>query len=346
VTQASWLAGFRTLPKAELHLHLEGSLDPATAVELGARYGDAFDESTVTARYATRDFAAFIEAYKWVTSYLRAPADYALAASRLAEVLISQNVVYAEVTLSAGVMLLRKQDVAANFRAIREAVAPYEPRGLRLQWILDAVRQFGAAAAREVARCAVELRNEGVVAFGMGGDELALPASDFREVYDWVAANGLRRLVHAGEIGGPESVCDAVEVLGAERIGHGIAAARDPRLLSLLAERSIHLEICPTSNLRTGALARQLSAAEPTISQHPLPQILRSGVPLSISTDDPAMFETDLHREYAALADILLSTQEILRVAEGAFSGAFLPPAEKADLLKRFRNGVAALSLS
>src|SRR5690348_10961388 len=231
---------------------------PATVVALARNYGDMLDEHVVATRYATQDFSAFIEAYKWVTSYLRSPADYALAARCMCEQMLAQNLIYAEATLSAGVMLLRKQDVEANFSAIREAVAPYEKRGLRLQWILDAVRQFGAAAAREVARRAVALREVGVVAFGMGGDELAVRAAEFRDVYDYAAANGMRRVVHAGEIGGPDSVREAVEILGAERIGHGIAAAADPGLMALLAEKSVGLELCPTSNLRTGALARHL----------------------------------------------------------------------------------------
>ena len=149
---------------------------------------------------------AFIEAYKWVTSYLRAPADYALVVQHLAEQLVAQNVVYAEVTLSVGVMLLRKQDVAANFRAIREAAAAFESRGLRMQWIFDAVRQFGAEPAMEVARHAVDLHSEGVIAYGLGGDELAVPTADFRPAYEFVAAHGLHRVAHAGEIGGPDSI--------------------------------------------------------------------------------------------------------------------------------------------
>ncbi len=173
----------RRLPKAELHLHMEGAIEPATVVALAARYGDTVSEADVISRYAPGDFAAFIEAYKWVTSYLRAPADYAFVATRLAEQLLAHNVVYAEVTLSVGVMLLRKQDVAANFRAIRQAAAAFEPRGLRLQWIFDAVRQFGPAPALEVARIAAQLHGQGVVAFGMGGDELAVSTAQFAPVY-------------------------------------------------------------------------------------------------------------------------------------------------------------------
>jgi aminodeoxyfutalosine deaminase len=333
------------LPKAELHLHLEGSIDPDTVVLLAARYGDAVEAAAVKSRYATRDFASFIEAYKWVTSYLREPPDYALVARHLGEQLLAQNVVYAEVTLSVGVMLLRKQDVAANFRAIREAASAFAERGLRMQWIFDAVRQFGAPPAMEVARRAAELRTEGVVAFGMGGDELAVPAAQFRAVYEFAAAQGLRRLVHAGEIGGPESVRDAVELLGAERIGHGIAATCDPRLMDLLVKRSIPLEICPTSNLRTGALARQLRLPRAALREHPLPRLLRAGVSLSLSTDDPAMFDTDLHQEYALLPEMGLQTPEIMAVARAGFEGAFLPPAEKSSLLDAFRRRIVALGL-
>ena len=320
-------------------------MEPATVVALASNYGEALEESVVVARYASRDFIAFIEAYKWVTSYLRAPADYALAARRMCEQMLAQNLVYAEVTLSAGVMLLRKQDVEANFCAIREAVATYESRGLRLQWILDAVRQFGSAAAREVARCAAALREAGVIAFGMGGDELARPASEFRDVYDYAAANGLRRLVHAGEMGGPDSVRDAVEILGAERIGHGIAAAADPKLMALLAEKSIGLELCPTSNLRTGALARCIGRAEAGVADHPLPKFFRAGIPISVSTDDPAMFHTTMAHEFGTLGEMGLLGEEIVSIAEGAFLGAFLPESEKWALLRTFRDRAAALSL-
>ena len=342
---------------------MEGSLAPHTVVELAARYGDSLTEAEVTEGYRVADFAGFIEAYKWVTSYLRAPRDYALAAARMADGLLAENVVYAEVTLSVGVMLLRKQDVAANFRAIREAVAPFEPRGLRLQWIFDAVRQFGPAPAREAARRAIELRREGVIAFGMGGDELSVPTSQFRDAYDLVAANGLHRVVHAGEIGGPELVREAVELLGAERIGHGIAAVRDPYLMNWLAKRAVPLEICPASNLRTGALARQLgrepgtpislaasslaatSLTSISLKSHPLPQLLRAGIPITLSTDDPAMFETHLAGEYASLADMGLTSAEILGVAETGFAAAFLPAAEKQRLIATFRSGAAALAL-
>lgn len=342
---AAHAAAIDSLPKAELHLHMEGSMEPRTVVDLAARYGDIIEESVVAARYATPDFDAFIQAYLWATSYLRAPQDYALVAQRLAEQLLAQNVVYAEVTLSIGVMLLRKQDVAANFRAIRAATRPFEP-GLRMQWIFDTVRQFGPEPAWEVAYCAVEMAKEGVVAYGIGGNELSVPAIQFRPIYEFVASKGLRRLAHAGEIGGPEEIWQAIQYMGAERIGHGIAASRDPKLMDFLKARNIPIEVCPTSNVRTGALARQLGAERATIGQHPLAALLRAGVPLSLSTDDPAMFETNLRNEYGVAAALGLSVEEIVRVAEGGFTGALLPPAEKTPLLQQFRSRVAELGLS
>jgi adenosine deaminase len=320
-------------------------MQPATVVALARNCGDRLDESTVTGHYSSRDFAGFIEAYKWVTSYLRAPVDYAFAACRMCEQMLAQNIVYAEVTLSVGVMLLRQQDVAANFRAVCEAVEPYLARGLRLQWIFDAVRQFGAAAAREVAHRAVEMRGCGVIALGMGGDELAIPAAEFRDVYDYAAAHGLHRLVHAGEMGEAAAVREAVETLGAERIGHGISAANDAQLMSLLAERALHLEICPTSNLRTGAVARCVGRASAAVRDHPLPKLVHAGIPISISTDDPAMFHTNLAREFGSLDQMGLERQQILKIAQTALLGAFLPQSDKSALLQSFGSKAAALGL-
>ena len=333
------------LPKAELHLHLEGSIEPATVVELAARHGAALTPGEVTARYGYRDFAGFLEAFKWVTSFLRTPADYALITERLIEQLLHQNVLYAEVTLSVGVMLRRKQDVQANFAAIVKAASCTQARGLHVQWIFDAVRQFGAQAAMEVARSAVQMRAAGVVAFGMGGDELALPAAEFCRVYDYVASEGLHRLVHAGEIGGPETVREAVEFLGVERIGHGIAAMRDPRTMDFLAARRIPLEICPTSNLATGALARQLGRTEVRPDDHPLPRFFSRGLGVTLSTDDPAMFRTSLSHEYRLALGLGLRFSDLARIAEMGFEFAFLPESEKQALLETFRSRRGSLGL-
>src|SRR6202047_1477358 len=274
------------LPKAELHLHLEGSIEPSTVVELAARHGVSLPVEGAAARYAPGDFAQFIESFIWVTSFLRGPEDYALISRRFAESMQRQNVLYAEVTLSIGIMFRRQQDPEANFAALREAAL--QVPGVRLKWIFDAVRQWGASAAMEVARVAVQLHSPDIAAFGIGGDELGLPTSDLRPVYEYVASQGMHRLIHAGEIGGPESVREALEMLGAERIGHGIGVMRDERTMDFVAARGIPLEVCPTSNLRTGALARQIGRPTAGYEQHPLPSFLRRGLPITLSSDDPA----------------------------------------------------------
>ena len=332
MSPSSLPAHFVSLPKAELHLHLEGSIEPATVCALAARHGQHLGEEEARRRYLYADFAEFIEAFKWVTSYLRDPHDYALITRELGERLLAQNVVYAEVTLSVGVMLLRQQKPQANFEALCRASEELRKQGLRLQWIFDAVRQFGAEAAMEVAHIAPQYRNEGVVAFGLGGDELSLPTTDFRAVYDYVAEQGLHRLIHAGETGGPQLVRQAVEILGAERIGHGIGAMHDPALLEMLAERRIPLEICPTSNICTGALARQLTRDSAQLAEHPLPALLRQGLAVVLSTDDPAMFHTSLLAEYAHTAAMGLTEEECCRLAALSFEHAFLPGPEKRAL--------------
>src|SRR6266481_2409547 len=261
MTSSSLAIRIASLPKAELHLHLEGSIRPATVCALAARHGILIAEEEVRRRYAYRGFSEFIEAFKWVTSFLRDPQDYALIARDLAEHLLTQRVVYAEITLSVGVMLLRKQQPEANFEALLRATEPFESRGLRFCWVFDAARQFGVDAAMEVVGSAKRCNSKTIVAFGIGGDELSVPTKEFRPVYDRAAQLGLHRLMHAGEVGGPEKIREAIELLGAERIGHGIAAINDPELMDLLAERKIPLEICPGSNLKTGALTRQLRCA-------------------------------------------------------------------------------------
>ena len=327
-------ARIASLPKAELHLHLEGSIQPATVCALTARYDIVLTEKEVRRRYSYTDFAGFIDAFKWVTSFLREPRDYALIARDLCEHLLTQGVVYAEVTLSIGVMLLRKQRPEANFEAILRAVEPFEKRGLRLNWIFDAARQFGPQAAMEVVDAAIRCGSKTIVAFGIGGDELSVATQDFRPVFEQASNYGLHLLIHAGEVGGPDKIREAIELLGVERIGHGIAAAQNSALMDLLVERRIPLEICPQSNIHTGALARQLRVPHPLIAQHPLPQLWRHGIPIVLSTDDPAMFHTTLLAEYENVAKMGLSENELAQLVDMSFEHAFISEDDKRALRK------------
>lgn len=273
-------------PRAQLHLHLEGTVTPETLRELDP----GLDAAEIEQALSYTDFDGFIEAYVWVSRRLRGPDDYARIARKLFEQLEADRVCYAEVTLSAGVILWKKQDLAAIFDAVsREAARSRVP----VRWIIDATRQWGAIAAIPVFDFAVERAGEGVVAIGLGGFERLGPARWFHKLYDEARNKGLHLTCHAGETTTAESVWEAVRI-GAERIGHGIRAAKDPRLMAELAARQIPLEVCLTSNVRTGAVR--------DIADHPVRKLYDAGVPIILDTDDPALFDCSLDGEYALAA--------------------------------------------
>lgn len=336
----AWVA---RLPKAELHLHLEGAIEPETALELAHRNGlRAETLETIQARYAYADFLGFLKTFKWVSELLREPADYAFLLRRLLRRLAEQNVLYAEVTLAAGVVLWKRQDLDPVFVALCEAYEKARRQfPVEVVWIFDAIRQLGAEHVTDVARRAVAWKDAGVVAFGIGGDEVQGPPGLFREAFELVRQHGLHVTVHAGETGGPESIWAALRELGAERIGHGLAAFRDPELLDYLARAQIPLEVCLTSNRRTGALRQQTNTDE--LSAHPMVDYVRRGLRVTLSTDDPGLFETSLNQEYAHALALGLSREELIRIAETGFAAAFCLPAQRAALLARFQQTGATL---
>jgi len=302
------------MPKSELHLHLEGSVEPETLYELDP--GTPIEELRTLYQYA--DFDAFLRAFGAVGKRLRTPSDYGLITRRLLERLEAQNVKYAEIIVAAGVVLWKEQDFAPIFDAISEASASSP---VEVHWILDAVRQFGADQAMQVAELAVERRDRGVVAFGIGGSEERGPAGWFKDVFAYARNHGLRLTAHAGEGTTPESVWAALE-LGAERIGHGIAALSDPVLVRHLRDHDIPLEICVTSNLVTGVVRK--------LEDHPIRRLWDSGVPITLNTDDPAMFRCTLTGEYRLLAEHFGFTEPELRTLAGngfryAFRASGLP---------------------
>jgi adenosine deaminase/aminodeoxyfutalosine deaminase len=304
------------MPKAELHLHLEGAVEPETLHEMDP--ATPLEELRGIYRYT--DFNGFLKAFAEVGKRLRTPEDYGLATRRLLERLEAQNVRYAEIILAAGVALWKGQEVGPIFDAVNEAA---DGSPVRVRWIFDAVRQFGPERAREVAELAAERVDRGVVAFGIGGSEERGPALWFTEVFAFARSAGLRLTAHAGETGGPESVWAALR-LGAERIGHGIAAARDPELMRHLRERDIPLEICITSNLATGVVQR--------LEDHPIRRLYDAGVPILLNTDDPAMFGCTLVGEYRLAAERFgFSETELREVARNGFRYAFAARIGPAD---------------
>ena len=296
------------LPKAELHLHLEGSVEPETLRELDP--DTPLEE--LRSLYSYADFDAFLRTFGAVGKRLRTPEDYALVTRRLLERLASQNVRYAEIIVAAGVVLWKGQDFAPIFDAIHAAAAGSP---VQVRWILDAVRQFGVEPAMQVVELAAARRDRGVVAFGIGGSEDRGPAEWFTEVFAAARCAGLRLTAHAGEGTSPQSVWAALE-LGAERIGHGISAVDDPVLLRHLRDRGIPLEVCITSNLITGVVKR--------IEEHPVRKLFDAGVPITLATDDPAMFRCTLVGEYEVAARAFAFTQTELRgLAKNGFRFAF-----------------------
>jgi adenosine deaminase/aminodeoxyfutalosine deaminase len=247
-----------------------------------------------------------------------------------------QNVLHAEVYISVGVVHWRKHD----FEPLFEGIERGRERGARdfgrsVLWIFDAVRHFGTAPAQRVFELAVRYKERNVIGVGIGGDEHRGPAEQFRALYDYAADNGLRRTVHAGESTGPGSIWDALNV-GAERIGHGLRAVQDPDLMEVLAERQIPIEVCITSNVRTGCL--------PVLQDHPVRRMFEEGLLVTINSDDPAMFHTSLTREYEIAQDVFGFTDEHLReLARNSFEASFLPAERKSEALRHFDSEINRL---
>ena len=319
-----------SLPKAELHLHLEGSIEPSTLLELRQRHGmDGASLAVVEQLYNYKDFTGFLSAFKDVTGHLRTPEDYELITYRLMERLKSQNVLHAEVIVSVGVCLWRGQDFPVIFEGLERGRQRGEKDfGISLLWIFDAIRQFGAEKAQSVLDLAIQFRDRNVVGFGIGGDERTGPPEGFAGVYARAAQHGLHLTAHAGESAGPESIWGALN-LKVERIGHGLTAGQDPELIEELAGSQVPIEICVTSNLRTGCCAE--------LAQHPVRRYFDQGLMLTLNSDDPAMFHTSLIEEYVLVQETFGFTDEHLReLARNSFEASFLPAEKKIEFLNLF----------
>jgi aminodeoxyfutalosine deaminase len=321
----------RRLPKAELHLHLEGTVTPETLAELSERHpaGQLSLEQT-RALYRYVDFSGFLMAFKAITERLQTPADYELITYRMAQALASQGVAHAEVYVSVGVVYYwRRIEFEPLFAGMERGRLRAEREfGITLLWIFDAVRHFGAEEAALVFRKAAEMRKEhaSIVGIGLGGDERRTGAEPFRELYAEARAAGLRLTAHAGETVGPEGIWGALNI-GAERIGHGLSAQQDPELMELLAERQVPIEICVSSNVRTGSC--------PSVADHPVRRYFESGLMITLNSDDPTLFGSDLLGEYRLAEDEFHFTHEQLReLAANSLEASFLQPERKVALLR------------
>jgi aminodeoxyfutalosine deaminase len=317
------------LPKAELHVHQVGSASPRIVAQLAARHPGTVpaDEDALADYFRFDDFAHFIRIYLAVVKLVRTAEDVRLLTYEIAREMAGQQIRYAELTVTPYLSVGPDLPAEAFLEAIEDARTGAERDfGVRLRWIFDIPADFGLPAAEVTASVALDHDVPGLVGFGIGGSERGFPRSMFADQFARARAAGLHAVPHAGETTGPETVWDALTSLHAERIEHGITSVQDPRLLAHLAEHQITLDVCPTSNVALKVV--------PDLAVHPLPALVAAGVPVSINTDDPPMFGTDLNHEYAAAADLLgLDEAGVADLARAAVRGAFLPPAERAGLL-------------
>jgi aminodeoxyfutalosine deaminase len=323
----SWL---RALPKAELHLHLEGSITPETLVEL-SRINDAEPLSLSDARavYSYSDFPSFLMSFKAVTERLHTPADYETITYNMLRDLGKQGVRHAEAYISVGILYhFGRLDVDEVMAAVERGRERGEAKfGVSLFWIIDAVRHFGVEECTRVFTKAAELSRTypSVVGIGIGGDEARGPAQDFRDIYAEAKANGLHLTCHAGESTGPQSIWAALNI-GAERIGHALSAQQDAELLEILAERQIPLELNITSNLRTGCCTE--------LMEHPVRLYFESGLMVTLNSDDPPFFGANLLDEYLlAHREFEFSLEQLREMAANSIEASFLKPDRKLALL-------------
>jgi aminodeoxyfutalosine deaminase len=323
------------LPKAELHLHLEGTITPVTLVELSQRHdAKPITRPEAEALYQFTDFTGFIEAFKAVTHQLMHAEDYELAAWRMMQHLAEQGVVHAEVFISVGVIYMWRNHDPACFEPIfagleRARIRAEQELGLSVYWIFDAVRHFTVPEAERVFEKAAEMRTEfpSIIGIGLGGDERCCGSEPFREMYIRARESGLRLTNHAGETTGPEAIWEALNI-GSERLGHVLSAIYDPDLLHELKTRSVGLELNPTSNIRTGVCA--------SFAAHPLRRYFDEGLLVTLNSDDPAFFGSDVANEYLlAHTEQRFSRDELRRLAANSIRASFLPAATRDSWLRK-----------
>ena len=325
----------RRLPKAELHLHLEGTVTPATLVELSQRHDAApIALPEAEALYHFTDFTGFLLAFKAVSERLITPEDYELAAWRMGQHLAEQGIVHAEVYISVGVIYHWRNPDPDCFDPIfagleRARLRGESELGLTLYWILDAVRHFPLNEAEKVFRKAAQLHADhpSVVGIGLGGDERRCGSEPYREMYARAREAGLHLTNHAGETTGPEAIWEALSI-GSERLGHAFSAIQDEKLVQDLIARQACLELNPTSNVRTGVC--------PAIAAHPLRRYFDAGLLVTINSDDPAFFGSDLVNEFLlSHTEQGFSQDELRELAANSIRASFLPDVTKRSWLSQ-----------
>jgi adenosine deaminase len=319
----------RTVPKVELHVHLGGSITEATALELAARHGGSagdlhLDDGRYPARYD--GFEPFLAAYLASNAFVRTPDDLALAAARFAAAQAAEGIIHTEVIFTAMIYVRNGMEPRAMWEALRSGLAAGGP-DTRIGIVVDAIRDFGAAEAKATLDL-VHGADAPIVGLGLTGIEGTVPTADFTDYRSEARRLGLGFEVHAGEMGPPASVVEAIDILEADRIGHGVAASRDPALVDRLVRDRVVLEVCPSSNVAIGLY--------PSIAEHPVGPLLAAGAQVTISSDDPPFFRTTLTGELRRVAEVVgLGRGNLATLQRTAATAAFLPAEERQRLVAR-----------
>lgn len=323
------------IPKVELHVHLEGAIPHDALFELIRKYGgdpDVPDVAALERRFAYRDFPQFIAAWEWKNGFLREYEDFTWIAERTARDMAAQRILYAEMFFSPSIFARRGLVVQELARAVRTGLD--RVAGVEVALIADLVRDYGPGAELETLARLREVGDLGVIGIGIGGSEHEFPPAPFAPLFEEARAMGFHTTAHAGEAAGADSVWDAILRLKVERIGHGTRAIEDPGLVLHLAERRIPLEICPFSNVRTGVVAHPAA--------HPIRRYIAAGVPVTVGTDDPRMFQTTLADEYRLLeSECGFSPEEIRELILAGIEASWLPVERKWALAKAVREDPA-----
>ncbi len=335
----------RRMPKVELHVHLEGSIQPETLLELARRNQVTLPATTVEGLrqwYSFTNFAHFIEIYITISSCICSADDIELIAREFLRGQAAQNIQHSEVTFTpyTHFSLNRRipfaDQLAALSRARDWAAAEL---GISVNWVLDISRNVRPIEhGLTVADWVISGRDHGVVALGLGGPENGHPPELFAAAFDRVLAAGMASVPHAGEVAGAESVWGALQTLKAQRIGHGVRCLEDAALVAELRKQQIPLEVCPTSNVCLGVAA--------SIAEHPLPRLLAAGLYVTINSDDPPMFNTTLTDEYLKITEAFdFSRETIEHLVLNAVRASLLPELTRTEMEKRFQSEFAVLGL-
>jgi aminodeoxyfutalosine deaminase len=320
MTSAShFIAG---MPKVELHVHLVGSASVDTVLDLARKHPDLgvpTNRSDLKRFYQFRDFARFIDVYMAVNELVRTADDVQALTFGVAGELAAQQVRYAELTVTPDAHLLvgiEPDGLAAALDSARNQAR--DLLGIELAWIFDIPGELGLASGERTIAWVEKFAPPGSVGFGLGGPEVGVSRAQFAEAFARARALGLASVPHAGETTGPETIWESIRSLGAQRIGHGIAAARDPELMTYLVDRDIALEVCPTSNVCTRAVR--------DLASHPLPALIRAGVTVTLNSDDPGMFSTSLNQEYVLAHESFgLTLDQLVDLARAAVRVSYCP---------------------